>query len=168
MQNDPVRRWMTSEFTSVSPETSLPEAYRVMKAHSIQYLPVVEDNRLVGLLSIRDLWEAQPPAGHKLNIEEMNFQLSIMKVDAVMDRHPGTLSPGMTIRQAARWMYLKENRALPVLDGDRLVGILTPMNILRALAESPEQASENAEIGLASEDPWQPGEMRRSILPGQP
>ncbi|HEY2388911.1 MAG TPA: universal stress protein [Candidatus Binatia bacterium] len=101
---------------------------RMLEAEA-RHLPVVAGGRLVGILSDRDL---QP---------HMNV-LAHTRVDAVMTPNPATVSPDAALADAAREMLQRRVRALPVVDGERLVGIVTSSDILAdyALAASSWKA----------------------------
>lgn len=99
-----------------STETLDVASSRMLEA-GVRHLPVVEGNRLVGMLSDRDL---QPHGGY----------LAKTRVDAAMTPNPATVTPDVATAEAARRMLDRRVRALPVVDGERVIGIVTSTDIL--------------------------------------
>jgi CBS domain-containing protein len=133
-----VRDWMTVNPITVIPRTTLPEAHQLMKESNIRRLPVVDHGRLVGIVTLGDVREAQPSIATSLSIYELNYLLSKLTVDKIMTRNPVTISPEASIREAARLMLEHKIGGLPVMDGERLVGIITESDIFRVLAQESE------------------------------
>jgi CBS domain-containing protein len=122
-----VQDWMTREVLTLSPMDELGKARDVFATAGIRHLPVLEDGKLVGLLSQRDYLRASAnlPGAASLGIP----------VGQVMTRKVRTVRPGTPLRRAARVMLGRKLGCLPVLDADgTLVGILTEAD-LAALAE---------------------------------
>jgi CBS domain-containing protein/nucleotide-binding universal stress UspA family protein len=105
---------------TITQSQSLAEAHALMTQHGVHQLPVVEDGKLIGILSERDL---RPHVGY----------LERTKVDAAMTRAPVTVSPAETVQQAARILIEQNINALPVVQGDRLLGIVSRTDLLRLL-----------------------------------
>lgn len=118
-----VRHWMIKELITVSPEDTLEKALQLMKLHSIRHLPVVEDGRLVGLVTESTIRQYARP-------EELGRPLR-----EIMILNPITVSPDTTVDAAARIIYRHKIGSLPVVEGDRLVGIITITDILEAFIE---------------------------------
>ncbi len=145
---------MTPNPITVVPKTTLPDAHRLMKESAIRRLPVVDHGRLVGIVTLGDVREAQPSDATTLSIYELNYLLSKLTVDKIMTREPLTISPGATIRDAAQVMLEHKIGGLPVMEGERLVGIITESDIFRVLAQEPDpQASDRI-------DEFQPSAFR--------
>lgn len=133
-----VRDWMTPNPITINPKTTLPEAHKLMREARIRRLPVVEHGRLVGIVTLGDVREASPSDATTLSIYELNYLLSKLTVEKIMTRDPWTITPGETIRDAARLMLDHKLGGLPVVDDSRLVGIITESDIFRVLAQEPE------------------------------
>jgi CBS domain-containing protein len=134
-----VRDWMTPSPVTAAPETSLPEALKLMQQYKIRRLPVVENGQLVGIVTRGDLRGAQPSEATTLSIYELNYLVSRVTVDQIMTRAPLTVSPTTTIQDAARLMLQHKVAGLPVLDGDNVVGIITESDIFRLVVKVWEQ-----------------------------
>ncbi len=133
-----IRDWMTPSPITISPNTTLPEAARLMKECNIHRLPVVDEGRLVGIVTLGDIREASPSDAHSLTIYELNYLIARLTVGEIMTRDPITVTPEMSIEAAARLMLEHKIGGLPVMEGDRLVGIITETDIFRLLVSEGE------------------------------
>ncbi len=128
-----VRDWMTANPVTISPQTSLADAHRLMKQKKVRRLPVVEDGKLVGIVALSDILEAEPSQATTLSIYELNYLLAELKVEKIMKRPVITVTPDTTIREAANLMLTHKIGGLPVMEGGRLVGIITESDIFRMI-----------------------------------
>jgi acetoin utilization protein AcuB len=132
MKLELVRDWMTHMVITVTPETTLTDAERVMVTKTIRRLPVIEDGQLVGIVTYGDIRRALPSAATSLNIWELNYLLAKVKVSEIMTPNPITVSQNATIGEAAQLMLNNMISGLPVVDGQGdLVGIITESDIFR-------------------------------------
>ena len=129
-----VRSRMTEEVQAVTPQHTIADALALTRAHRIRHLPVVENDSVVGIVTERDLRLAAPPVW-AVNGEEVREVLSSKKVGDVMGTRVITVAPETPIEEAAKLLYENRIGCVPVLDNDRLVGILTESDLLRALVE---------------------------------
>ena len=134
MKKNMVRDCMTPNPITVTPKTTLPEAHKLMKECRIRRLPVVDHNRLVGIVTLGDIREAEPSDATTLSIYELHYLLAKLTLGEIMTREPITIKPDATLREAAKAMLEHKIGALPILDGTRLVGILTETDLIRAFA----------------------------------
>jgi CBS domain-containing protein len=133
-----VKDWMTPEPVTIGPDTTLPEAARLMKECRIRRLPVVENGRLVGIVTMGDVREASPSAATSLSIYELNYLISRLSVREIMTHDPIAIAPDTSIEAAARLMLEHKIGGLPVVDGDKVVGIITESDIFRLLVNEGE------------------------------
>lgn len=133
MQGLQVKDCMTTEVITVEPDTSLAEARRLMKDHRIRRLPVVDHGKLVGIVTWGDIREAQPSWASTLSIYEVHYRLAKTPVKDIMTRDPITVSPETSLPKAALMMLEYKIGALPVVEGKRVVGIITETDVLRAM-----------------------------------
>lgn len=124
---------MTKNPISVSPDTLLLQAQKIMNEKKIRRLPVVEKGKLVGIVTKRDLQEALPFKGTSSSIFDINYELSQMKVKDVMKKNPITLTPYTPIEDALRIGQEEKIGSFPVVENGKLVGIATESDILRFL-----------------------------------
>jgi len=147
-----VRDIMTSPVVSISPDITLQDAYREMQLMGIRHLPVVDGEKLVGIITDRDLRLATSA------LAPSPFPAS-SRVSASMCRTPLTADPMDPVEDAARTMREKKIGCLPVVDDGRLVGIITGLDLLDALMRmtGADKPSGRLEVRL----PDHPGELAR-------
>src|SRR5947207_2780194 len=122
----PVKDWMTTPVYVIQKNASVADAYSTMMQQGIRRLPVVEDERIVGIVTLGDLREARPSAATSLSIYELNYLLSKLTVDQVMTHNPFVVTPNTPIQKAARIMLDRNVGGLPVVDeDDGPVGFIT-------------------------------------------
>lgn len=115
---------------------SMKKAMDLLKEHEIRHLPVLKDGeRLVGILSERDIKQASPSPATALEIREIYYLLDKVKVKQIMTRRPYTVSSSAPIEEAALILREKKIGCLPVVDDGKLVGILTETDIIDAFIE---------------------------------
>ncbi len=132
MSNQLVKSWMSTPVITVSEETPLSEARKLIADKKIRALPVMRDDRLVGIITRRGLL--------RLDLSILgegswhtNADLEDEKVGRVMTLKPLTILPDSSIPKAARIMLENKITALPVVENEKLVGIVTNSDILRFL-----------------------------------
>ena len=130
-----VRDWMTPDPITINPKTTLPEAHKLMREAHIRRLPVVDHGKLVGIVTLGDVREASPSDATTLSIYELNYLLSKLTIEKIMTREPYTIAPEATIREAAQLMLEHKLGGLPVVEQDRVVGIITESDIFRLLVQ---------------------------------
>lgn len=147
MKKKEVRDWMTPNPISIDPQTTLPEAHKLMKECHIRRLPVVEHGKVVGILTLGDIREASPSNATSLSIFELNYLLAKLTVEKIMTRDPILIAQTATIREAAQLMLEHKIGGLPVVENDKLVGIITESDIFRVLVQESEPAAANSFAG---------------------
>ncbi len=128
-----VLEWMTPNPITISPRTTLSEANRIMKDHRVRRLPVVDEGRLVGIITTGDLREAAPSMATSLSVFELTYLLDKVSVDKIMRRNVITVSPKTSVRDAAEIMLQNKISGLPVVDMKRVVGIITESDLFRMM-----------------------------------
>jgi len=115
-----VAELMTPKPVTVAPSDTLQTALERMEAGRFRQVPVVDEDRLVGILTDRD---TRPHIG----------QLAHTRVDAVMSAHPFSVRPSAPVEKAAHLLITNKIGSLPVVEDGKLVGIVTASDMLRAL-----------------------------------
>lgn len=124
-----VRDLMTRELVTLGPEASVAEALQLCRERRIRHVPIVENEELVGIVSDRDLREASP-APDDPNREEA---IQDLRVGDIMNQEVVTVHPQDPTGYAAKEMYERKLDALPVMDEQDLIGIVTSTDVMRAL-----------------------------------
>lgn len=136
-----VREWMTSDPITIASQQTLPDAYRLMMGKHIRRLPVVDEGELVGIVTMRDLMQVEPPRNLGLNVIHINDILSNLPIHSLMTPDPKTISPADPLMEAAKLMLEEKISSLPVMEGDHLVGIITESDIFRAFVALERQSA---------------------------
>ena len=131
-----VRELMTATPITVAPESTVVDARHLMATRRFRHLLVVEGERLVGIVTDRDIRLNLPSPATSLSVWELNYLLARLTVKDVMSRSVITSGADRDAAEAARIMVEHKIGALPVLEGERLVGIVTETDFLRAFALS--------------------------------
>jgi acetoin utilization protein AcuB len=128
-----VRDFMSTNVVSVDEKTLIDDARKIMEAHKIRRLPVMKKNKLVGLVTKHMLLEASPSPATSLSIHELHYLLSKMTAKDIMIKNPYTISPDMPAEEALQLGQEKGYGAFPVVENNRLVGMVTESDIVRMM-----------------------------------
>lgn len=142
MKQELVMDWMTSNPITITPETTLPKAHRLMMEHNIRRLPVMKNRAVVGIVTLGDVRGAEPSGATSLSIWEINYLISRLKVEEIMTPRPLTVVMRATVGEAAQIMLDHKVSGLPVLDENgQLVGIITESDIFRKVVRDWQNES---------------------------
>ncbi len=148
-----VGRIMHTDLITVSPGTSLEDATILIKKKRIDHLPVVNDSgRLVGILSDRDLKLYRASPATTLSKNELNYLLQQVIVEMIMIKTVITISPGTTVERAALIMQENDINALPVTQGEQLVGIITSTDVMGVLLSAIGISDDSVRLGVIVRD----------------
>jgi acetoin utilization protein AcuB len=129
---------MKAPVYAVKPLDSIARARALMEEHRINQLPVIVDGRLVGIITDRDLRDAFPSvfesAARGRKRKAVSADPRAVRVEMVMSPDPTTVAAGSSMGDAARLMRRMRIGALPVVEGGRVVGMLTRSDVLEAFA----------------------------------
>ncbi len=127
---------MTPNPITVTPDTSVSDALRLMREKKIGRLPVLDQrHQLVGIVSDADLLYASPSPVTSLNVWEIHDLLYRLKINKVMTREVVTVTEDTPLEEAARLMADRRIGGLPVMRDQKLVGIIAETDIFKALFE---------------------------------
>lgn len=133
MYHQPVYEWMSTPVVTVPPSCTLAAAQQVMEQRRLRRLPVVDHERLVGVVTWGDLRAALPSVATTLSVYEWRSLLEKATVAECMSRDVVTLAPEATVLDAARLMLERRISGIPVLDDGRVVGIITESDLFRLM-----------------------------------
>jgi acetoin utilization protein AcuB len=138
-----VKDWMTRDVVTVAPDTTLPEAHRLMTDNQIRRLPVMDDGRLVGIVTRGDVRGAEASAATSLSVWELHYLIARINIDEIMTPDPVIISQDATIGEAAQVMLDNKVSGLPVVNGEgKLVGIITESDIFRIVVQEWKEQAE--------------------------
>jgi acetoin utilization protein AcuB len=120
-----VRDVMTWNVVSVSSDTPIMEARKIMDAHNIRRLPVIDKGRLVGMVSKERIARTGPSPATSLSVWEINYLMAKMTVKEVMRKDVATVHPDMSAEAAIALAQSKGVGALPVVDDHNVIGIVS-------------------------------------------
>jgi acetoin utilization protein AcuB len=126
---------MSHPVITLSTDIPINDALNMMKQEHIRRTPVIKSGKLVGMVSDKDLLNASPSPVTSLSIWEMNYLLSKVTVKDVMTKQVFTVNEDTPIEEAARVMADNKIGGLPVMRGDRVVGIITETDLFKIFLE---------------------------------
>jgi acetoin utilization protein AcuB len=131
-----VSRAMTRDLITTTPETPVAEARSMMRREKIHHLPVVNNHgKLIGIVTERDLVYAAPSPATSLSMYEINYLLAKLTVAKVMTHEVLTVTGQTPLEEAARLMADNDIGGLPVVEGEKPVGIVTESDIFRVFVD---------------------------------
>jgi acetoin utilization protein AcuB len=125
-----VRDVMQAHPVTATIETRLSHLLRVLQQRGFRHIPIVDGDRLVGIVSDRDVKQALASAAQSADGRERDRLIDGLTAGAIMTRSVITIGPMFAVEDAARLMATRKISALPVTEGDRLVGIVTETDVL--------------------------------------
>lgn len=133
-----VQDLMSTAPVTILPELSVSAAHALMQERQIRHLPVVEQHRLVGMVSDRDIRLVLPSPATSLSVGEIHHLLDQLTVREMMTRFVMTAAPTLPVTTAVSRMLRHRIGALPVTEDRQVIGILTRSDVLRAFLRSQE------------------------------
>jgi len=133
-----VKERMRTSMILVGPTDSVRAAWQLLREHRIRHLPVVEQGRLVGIITDRDIRLIFPSGAVGQREQDPHAVLEKISVRDIMTERVITVTPEASIADATRLLLKHRIGGLPVVQGDRLVGIITKTDILAAFVEIVE------------------------------
>ncbi len=160
-----VRSRMTKELVTITRQTTIADALELMRKHNVRRLPILEDDKLVGIVTDRDLSEVSPSPATSLSVFEINYLLAKMKIKDAFPKKQKviTIEPDAYVEEAAIKMREHKIGALPVVENGKLVGIITETNIFDAFIEILGVKEQGSRINIEIEED-RPGVMANVTL----
>lgn len=131
-----VKEIMTREVRSITPDTVLPEAHQMMINNNIRRLPIVDGNKLKGIVTLSDIQQAAPSEATSLSVWELNYLLAKLTIKEIMTSPVMTIGENDLVNKAANMMLTNKFGGIPVVNSaGRLSGMVTESDIFRLVAE---------------------------------
>ncbi len=154
-----VRNWMNPTILSIDAKTSMAEALNLMKENQIKTLPVFDHEALVGVLTDRDLKRASASDATTLEIHELLYLLSKIKVKDIMSRNPITVPFDFTVEETAEVLLKNKISGAPVVDeSGKVIGVITQSDIFRVLIALTGVGNRGIQFAFKLED--RPGSIK--------
>lgn len=129
-----VKNWMSTKVVTIDAKGSMQEAINLMKKNDIRLLPVLSKERLVGVITDRDLKRASASDATTLDVHELLYLVSKILVRDIMTRDPVTVTPDLTVEETAELLLEKKISGVPVVDAaGRIAGVITQTDLFRVL-----------------------------------
>ncbi|GMA15090.1 CBS domain-containing protein [Deinococcus metallilatus] len=162
-----VSDWMTPDPITVTPDTPVMDALKILKERGFRRLPVMEGDRLVGITTRKDLKDAMPSKATTLSVWELNYLLSKLTVSEMVARPVITAHEDEYMEDAALRMQEHGVGGLPVLNEEgRMTGIITITDVLRAFIDI--MGLKEGGTRLTLDMPDLPGSLARATNAAQP
>jgi acetoin utilization protein AcuB len=154
-----VKRWMSKQVITIDANDSMSDAMDLLKEHDIKMLPVMEKGKLVGIVTDRDLKRASASDATSLEIHELLYLISKIKIKDIMTKNPITVPEDYTIEETAEVLLKHKISGVPVVDyyGD-IVGTITQNDLFRIIISLTGVERKGIQFGLEVED--RPGSIK--------
>ncbi len=150
---------MSRPVISIAKSMPIHDALALFKKERIRRAPVLEDGKLIGIVSDKDLLNASPSQVTSLSVWEMNYMLSKITVREVMTRKVLTVQTDTPIEEAARLMADNKIGGVPVVKGDKVVGIITETDLFKIFLELMGARTRGIRVAAVAED--HPGQLAK-------
>jgi acetoin utilization protein AcuB len=134
-------------------ETRLPALVRLLQRRGFRHLPILDGGKLVGIISDRDLKQSMASAASTADGRERDRLLDELTAEQIMARTVVTIGPMFGVEEAARLMATRKISALPVTEGDRLVGIVTETDVLQLFVRALGVLEPSSRVDVIVRDP---------------
>lgn len=148
-----IKLWMKQDIVTIDKETPLGQAKEIIDQHRFRHLPVLEEEKLLGIITKTDINKALPSAVDA-SLGPGNSLISThAKVSSFMTTNPVTAHPMDPLEKVALLMRKFKIGAVPVVENDKLVGIITETDIFQAFTEilGAETAGARIELRISND-----------------
>lgn len=129
-----VSNWMSKDVISIDVDDSMQDAIKLLKQNDIRMLPVMKNEKLVGVVTDRDLKRSSASDATTLDIHELLYLISKIKVKDIMTKDPIIVPQNYTVEETAEVLLKNKISGAPVLDQNgHIVGIITQTDLFRVM-----------------------------------
>jgi acetoin utilization protein AcuB len=141
--------YMTRNPVTVTPKTPVVAARELLTEHKIRHLPVIDQGRrLQGIITDRDIRRAWASPATSLSVYELTYLLQKITVDSIMTKKVVSVGPDTTIERATSILHEQRIGALPVVQAEALVGIISASDLVGVLLKAIGVAEDSSRITL--------------------
>ena len=159
-----VRNWMSKNVVTINEDDSMQDAMKLMKQHNIRMLPVLKNGSLVGVVTDRDLKRASASDATTLDVHELLYLISKIKVKNIMSKNPIAVSPDLTVEETAELLLNNKISGVPVVDDQgKVVGTITQTDLFRVLISLTGVGKRGIQFAFQIED--RPGTIKELADP---
>ncbi len=154
-----VKDWMAKSVISAEVTTTMQQAINLMMDHRISMLPVMENGKLVGIVTDRDLRRASPSDTTLMDFRQIVYHMQKVQLGAIMTRDPVTIPLDFTLEETAEVLLKKKISGCPVVDQDsRVRGVMTKNDLFKAIISLTGLRKRGVQFGFLLED--KPGTIK--------
>ncbi|MGD9269410.1 MAG: CBS and ACT domain-containing protein [Desulfobacterales bacterium] len=154
-----VKNWMSKNVVTIDVNDSMQDAMRLLKKHDIRMLPVMKKGKLVGIVTDRDLKKASASDATTLDVHELLYLLTKIKVEDIMTKDPVTVQPDYTVEETAQLLLENKISGAPVVDQKgKVIGTITQTDIFKVLIALTGIGQGGIQFGFQVED--RPGSIK--------
>ena len=154
-----VKNWMSKPVITIDADASMYDASKLLKNHNIKMLPVMEKGKLVGIVTDRDIKRASASDATSLEIHELLYLISKIKIEEIMTKNPITVPQDYTVEETAEILLKHNISGVPVIDQYReVVGTITQNDIFKILISLTGAEKKGIQFGVEVED--RPGSIK--------
>ena len=154
-----VKNWMSKPAITIDADASMHDAIKLLKNHNIKMLPVLEKGRLVGIVTDRDLKRASASDATSLEIHELLYLISKIKIKEIMTKNPIKVPEDYTVEETAEILLKHNISGVPVIDQHHnIVGTITQNDVFRILISLTGAEKRGIQFGMELED--RPGSIK--------
>jgi acetoin utilization protein AcuB len=148
-----VKNWMSRNVIRIDVNEPMSRAIKLMRQYKIRSLPVVKNDKLVGIITNGDIKKASASEANTLEIHELAYLIDQIKVGEIMTKNVITISPLLTIDEAAEIFFKNNISCAPVMDENKdIIGMLTKTDILKVLISLTGMDKRGADFGFQVAD----------------
>jgi acetoin utilization protein AcuB len=144
---------MSKKIITLDVNDTMQHAINVSMENRISMMPVMEEGKLVGIITDRDLKRASPSDAALMDIQQILYHLSRLEVGAIMTRYPITIPIDYTIEEAAEVLRSNRISGAPVVDSDGIIrGLITKNDLFKALIAISGLSKRGVQFGFVLQD----------------
>jgi acetoin utilization protein AcuB len=148
-----VKNWMSKPVITIDADASMSDAIKLLKNHNIKMLPVMEKGKLVGIVTDRDIKRASASDATSLEIHELLYLISKIKIEEIMTKNPITVPQDYTVEETAEILLKHNISGVPVVDQySDVVGTITQNDIFKILISLTGAEKKGIQFGVEVED----------------
>jgi acetoin utilization protein AcuB len=154
-----VKNWMSKNVITVNIKDSMQDAIKLLKENDIKMLPVMKKGKLVGIITDRDLKRASASDATTLDVHELLFLLSKIKIKDIMTKDPIMIPDDFTVEETAEILLKNKISGAPVINNEgQVVGTITQTDLFKVLISLTGVGTKGIQFAFLLED--EPGSIK--------